>query len=643
MLRDHPLLDNSQERRLPKDIRTTIKWLSITPELNRQICCSTCFSLYQPVGAPWLCSFKKSPKALECNEPLFELKKSYSSLRDRGESQKKPRDFSNLPPCEIGIPWNIYVTQKLSLWLCWFLSNSNIGQEIIDWSNELGKSSGKISDIQKSDAWKQISWPSDPSNGPKPLNLLFSKFIDWFNPRGNKRRGAQQSMGVLAYNCLALPPTLRNLIQKTCVAGITPGPNAPDMDTISHVLKDHINNLIHLEQGITIPTSKYPDGRLVRVKLLTLLGDMVGMHKVAGFASHSANLYCSWCWTDSKKDDRMKICRLRTKAEVLQASNSSKQAKALSRKKEIIQETRVRWSKFNWLNYRDPVMHLPLGLMHNWFEGVIHHHFQTRWGFVILTPEQKQGIKKKRPHGNDKSNLPEQPQKHFVYEEGCGDEDTDMEDESESSESDIDVVLEGGWDGALFSNKDIQFFRKRLKDVVLPTGIAGMPPNLGEAKAGSLKASQWHSLFAFIIALIIVELYVTDVEKPKNNSNRTQILLNIGNLCQCTNIVCAKKVLEYKAKTFGTCYQRYHETSKKIFTNVPLVPNHHYAMHIPEQIRCWGPLCSVAEFSGDRLIGMLQKIPNNKHLCKSFCKLVVGMVTNDAFSSSNGRDNHDTI
>lgn len=35
-------------------------------------------------------------------------------------------------------------------------------------------------------------------------------------------------------------------------------------------------------------------------------------------------------------------------------------------------------------------------------------------------------------------------------------------------------------------------------------------------------------------------------------------------------------------------------------------------------MRRWGPLNSVAEFAGERLIGVLQKIPTNTRLSKSF-------------------------
>lgn len=117
----YPILNDMDHRQLPKDIRTTIKSLSISPELHKQICCPTCFSLYQPSTAPWLCTYKKSSKARECGEALFELKGMYQGARDKGKTQKDPSLSKNVSPAEIGHPRNIYVTQKLSSWLQWFL------------------------------------------------------------------------------------------------------------------------------------------------------------------------------------------------------------------------------------------------------------------------------------------------------------------------------------------------------------------------------------------------------------------------------------------------------------------------------------------------------------------------------------------
>ncbi|KAG0139814.1 hypothetical protein CROQUDRAFT_54190, partial [Cronartium quercuum f. sp. fusiforme G11] len=150
----------------------------------------------------------------------------------------------------------------------------------------------------------------------------------------------------LSLNCLNLPPSLRNLIQNTCVAGITLGPNGPDTITISHVLKALVNDLLLLEQGVEMATCQFPEGRLICVKLLPLLGDVVGMHKVAGYASHSTTLYCSWCWAKLTNIDRIQIQKLRMKEEVIEAANRSKAAVSLNQKDLILKETGVRWSEF---------------------------------------------------------------------------------------------------------------------------------------------------------------------------------------------------------------------------------------------------------------------------------------------------------
>lgn len=217
LVRESPLLDDLNYRGIPKDIRTTISKHSIAPELDEQICCPVCFSLYLPSTAPWVCTYKQTVRARECGEDLFTLKTLYRAISDKGTGQYTPSRLSNLPPIELGVPRNIFVTQKLGSWLSWFLNKENTEKEIEAWSNELKESTDqrKMQDIQQSDAWKELGWPTEhpplkDSNplSPEPLNLVVSLFIDWFNPRGNKKAGSQTLMGLLAYNCLNLPPSL---------------------------------------------------------------------------------------------------------------------------------------------------------------------------------------------------------------------------------------------------------------------------------------------------------------------------------------------------------------------------------------------------------------------------------------------------
>lgn len=90
-----------------------------------------------------------------------------------------------------------------------------------------------------------------------------------------------------------------------------------------------------------MPTYQWPEGRLVRVKLLPVLGDVVGIHKAAGYASHAANQYCAFCWGKSDDLGKMVIGKLRTAEEVFRTSRLWKDAKTLSRRDDILKSTGV--------------------------------------------------------------------------------------------------------------------------------------------------------------------------------------------------------------------------------------------------------------------------------------------------------------
>ncbi|MBW0556914.1 hypothetical protein O181_096629 [Austropuccinia psidii MF-1] len=76
-----------------------------------------------------------------------------------------------------------------------------------------------------------------------------------------------------------------------------------------------------------------------------------------------------------------------------------------------------------------------------------------------------------------------------------------------------------------------------------------------------------------------------------------------------TSMVC-----DGHAGRFYNAYNRYCESSKHLFNNPRVKTNHHYALHIPEQLKLWGPMMGVAEFAGERTIGLLQRVTTNRKI-----------------------------
>lgn len=233
-----------------------------------------------------------------------------------------------------------------------------------------------------------------PLTEPEPnhLDLILNIYADCFNPRGNKIAGKKELLGLIALTCPNLPPSTRNLVGNTCIAGLIPGPNEPDMTTISHILNPLIDELLILEKGVNIKTYKYPQGRIFHVRLLALIGDIVSVQKCAGYASHLPNLFCSWCECTKSESSDLCIGKKRTKKDVLAHAEAWAQARTLNKNKDLVTACGIRDSSLNLLRYRHPVNHVPLGIMHNWLEGILQHHFRYQWGFRGKDPQKKRGV-----------------------------------------------------------------------------------------------------------------------------------------------------------------------------------------------------------------------------------------------------------
>ncbi|MBW0557831.1 hypothetical protein O181_097546, partial [Austropuccinia psidii MF-1] len=178
--------------------------------------------------------------------------------------------------------------------------------------------------------------------------------------------------------------------------------------------------------------------------------------------------------------------------------------------------------------------------MHNWFEGVLQHHFISQWGFDYINISQE--------HDNLEA------------------AETFQESPGEDSEMSIDKEINNEASGYLA--EDIKRrIRELIFKVIVPKGVTRIPP---------------------LLPMVFLEV-MWGIEINNFTANLFDMLLNFEALVQCTDIVGTKAVKQEDSTRFAESYNTYQKTSLKLFPKCQHVPNHHNAMHIPDQLKLLGP------------------------------------------------------
>lgn len=631
------------EIRLPIDIRTLYKQNKLEPDLIRIICCPKCFTQY-PSGhlLPRHCSWKRSPRSRRCGELLY---------TEKGGKQ---------------IPCCLYTTQSLDSWLSFFLSRSSIVDALQATFTRPPPQPGRMHDIHDSPAWQSFR-PFLRS----PFHLIFGLYIDWFNPFTNKiagsfvvslvlgvfltvqyNSGKSVSCGAIVLYCLNLPLSLRFLPENVYVLGMIPGPHEPDVWTISHVLAAAQKMLLRFDlPGKILPICRHPEGVMVAARVIPLIADLPAIRKVAGFLSHAAKPFCSFCKClhDNLEDLDFGNWMPRDGIEVRNQAEEWKGAITVSAKEALAKKTGVRWTPLHDLPYWDPVKHVVLGFMHNFLEGVLQHQLRILWGIGRPKAATARAMKD-LPTGDqdDLISTTDIPDSHEPSEDEVSDAESasgltdvfnrmdvddniishDSEDDSDTPTphlfptpllpptslddlEDLDEITSFPPNMFDFTPEQLGKIQTCIQDVLLPTWVQRPPRNLGEASHGKLKAHELLVLFSSIFPLIIPELWSSQGE------HEDQLLASFCDLVCATNIISAYSVTEEEANMYTIHYVNYRSSIQQLFPGFPSVPNHHFAMHNAELLKFWGPLSLLSEFPGERMNGDFGKVKTNRRLGES--------------------------
>lgn len=274
---------------IPSDIRTVYSHSGLDPEIIRILCCPKCFKQYPTGGVLLKCTWKRSPRSRPCGADLY--------------IQRQTLDGSKqVAKC-------LFTTQSFESWLTFLLSRSQIDQGLQQTfaKSQNPHNAGRMHDIHDSPIWNTFRGFLQSR-----YHLVFAMYIDWFNPFTNKIAGKCSypeclsgtheplgkvvSCGAIILYCLNLPLSIRFLSENTFIVGMTPAPHAPNVWTISHVLHCVQRMIIEFDlPGKVLPTHQHPGGTTVAARLIPLIADLQAIRKVAGFLSHGAGLFCSFC------------------------------------------------------------------------------------------------------------------------------------------------------------------------------------------------------------------------------------------------------------------------------------------------------------------------------------------------------------
>lgn len=151
--------------------------------------------------------------------------------------------------------------------------------------------------------------------------------------------------------------------------------------------------------------------------------------------------------------------------------------------------------------------------------------------------------------------------------------------------------------------------------------MTSVPKDLGAAAHGKLKADQWRALGTIFLPLSLIGMW-DPATKGDLRSERCKDILDITlSLLSAVIIATSHTASASNADEYLQCMTRYLKGVQRLFPGYKCVPNQHMAMHIHEYLLRFGPVHAWWTFPFERLIGMLQHMPNNGKIGKCFIGL----------------------
>lgn len=164
--------------------------------------------------------------------------------------------------------------------------------------------------------------------------------------------------------------------------------------------------------------------------------------------------------------------------------------------------------------------------------------------------------------------------------------------------------------GAVLTPEEMGELRSDIERMYTPSWLTSVPTNLGEPSHGKLKADQWRTLGTTYLPVSLIRLWHR-LEDDGQRSQCKKLLAVTLSLISAVIIASSRTTSQEKADLYLHHMQMYLNGLRELFPRYRFLPNQHMALHLAEYLRFYGPVHSWWTFPFERLIGMLQHIPNN--------------------------------
>ena len=191
--------------------------------------------------------------------------------------------------------------------------------------------------------------------------------------------------------------------------------------------------------------------------------------------------------------------------------------------------------------------------------------------------------------------------------------------------------------GAVLSLEEINKLRSDIEHMYTPSWLTSVPTNLGEPSHGKLKADQWRTLGTTYLPVSLIRLWDGLEDDHQRSRQCKKLLAATLSLISAVIAASSRTISQEKADLYLHHMQTYLNGLRELFPQYKFLPNQHMALHLAEYLRFYGPVHSWWTFPFERLIGMLQHIPNNFQDGESHLHISLTIMT-FIFSRATGRN-----